>query len=186
MSCSEHVRGFRAGWGAEPSEVTDVVSWDQLTTVPWPPARLEAPDATPPVLVGLDGSIGGERALEWAIHEAAAQGAPVRALTAWSWEARLLGVVGSRGGRTENGMRAMQDEQISRVLRRVGPAHCRIDTDLVEGDPASTLLEASRTARLLVLGSRTGPTHPSLGAVTRACLRSAGCPVVVVPVRATA
>jgi nucleotide-binding universal stress UspA family protein len=143
-------------------------------------------DATLPVLVGLDGSVGGELALEWALREAVAQGAPVLAVTAWSWDARLLAAVGARPNRQLERMRQVQEEQIARVLRRVGTAGVRIDTELGEGDPASLLLDRSSAARMLVVGSHSDPGRTAVGSVARACARLAACPVVVVPVRATA
>jgi len=139
-------------------------------------------DAPPAVLVGLDGSVGGERALEWALHEAAALASPVHAVTAWAWDARLLTGVGPRPYQRAEQLRRQQEEQIARVLGRTGPAQCRIETDVVEGDPASLLLTLSRAARLLVIGSHGEPGRPAVGSVARACLRFAVCPVVVVPV----
>jgi nucleotide-binding universal stress UspA family protein len=57
----------------------------------------------------------------------------------------------------------------------------RVDVDVVVGDPADVLLEASREAGLLVCGSRSyGPTPAVLlGSVTRRVTAGAGCPVVV-------
>lgn len=153
----------------------------------WRPG-LEAPvpagDVTPPVLVGLDGGAGGEAALEWAVAEAVSLGAPVHAVTAWSWDARLLAAVGGATAHSAARIRDRQEDQIARVLHRLGASACRIETDLVEGDPASTLLALSGRARLLVVGSHGGTARSAVGSVARACLRSAGCPVVVVPVRA--
>lgn len=143
-------------------------------------------DATPPVLVGLDGGLGGELALAWAIAEAVALGAPVLALTAWSWDARLLAAAGGRPSRQAGRVRGEQEDQIARALGRLGPVPCRIDTELVEGDPASTLVVRSASARLLVVGSHAAPGRTAVGSVARACIRAAACPVVVVPVRATA
>lgn len=139
-------------------------------------------EGTPAVVVGLDGSPGGERALEWALHEAAALAAPVRAVTAWSWDARLLAAVGARPWHRAEQLRQLQEEQIARVLRWVGPAPIPIETLVVEGDPASLLLTLSRTARLLVVGSRARPGRQAVGSVAVACARLASCPVVVVPV----
>lgn len=174
------VRGDAAGlWGA----------WDLVEPTAWLPSPRGAgpggaADVTPPVLVGLDGGLGGELALEWALRHACELGAPVRAVTAWAWDARVLQTLGGRTARTEQRVQQAQEEQLARVLRRVGPAHVPIDTVLGEGDPATLLLEQSRVARLLVVGNRTEPGRAAVGSVARACVRHAACPVVVVPVRA--
>ena len=172
---ADEVRGDAQGlWG----------SWD-LVEPAWLPAQRSAgQDVTPPVLVGLDGGPGGELALEWGLRHADELGAPVRAVTAWSWDARVLRALGGRTAGAAEQVRQAQEEQLARVLRRVGPAHCRIDTVLGEGDAATLLVEQSRAARLLVVGSRTGPGRAAVGSVARACVRLAACPVVVVPVDA--
>jgi nucleotide-binding universal stress UspA family protein len=149
------------------------------------PAAGRPPVDTSVVLVGLDGLPGGERALAWALPEAAALAAPIRAVTAWSWDARLLAAVGARPWQRAEQLRQLQEEQIARVLRRVGPPPCPIETVLVEGDPASLLLALSAAARLLVLGRHAEPGRSAVGSVARACARLAACPVVLVPVDAT-
>jgi nucleotide-binding universal stress UspA family protein len=55
----------------------------------------------------------------------------------------------------------------------------------VHGAPARRLAEASKGADLLVLArrGRGGFAGLGLGSVTEQCIRNAGCPVVVVPVR---
>ena len=38
------------------------------------------------IVVGVDGSDGGRRALDWAADEAAARGGAVQAVAAWRWD----------------------------------------------------------------------------------------------------
>ena len=159
-------------------------SWDLVEPAWLPAQRTTGQDVTPPVLVGLDGGLGGELALEWGLRHADELGSPVRAVTAWSWDARVLHTLGGRTARAAERVRQAQEEQLARVLRRVGPARCPIDTVLGEGDPATLLVEQSRGARLLVVGNHTDAGRSSsVGSVARACVRLAACPVVVVPVR---
>lgn len=57
-----------------------------------------------------------------------------------------------------------------------------LSTEVLEGPTSETLIELSKTARMLVLGSHSGTIfHHRLGSVVGACLHKAQCPVVVVP-----
>jgi nucleotide-binding universal stress UspA family protein len=38
------------------------------------------------IVVGVDGSDGGRRALAWAVHEAVTRGAVVQAVASWRWD----------------------------------------------------------------------------------------------------
>lgn len=60
---------------------------------------------------------------------------------------------------------------------------CKVELDVRRGDPARLLIEASKTLDLLVLGSRAyGPVcHVLLGSVSAPVMRSARCPLLVVP-----
>ena len=58
-----------------------------------------------------------------------------------------------------------------------------LSDQVLEGPPITTLLEMSKSARMLVLGSHSGAIfRHRLGSVVGACLHKASCPVVVVPV----
>ncbi len=56
-----------------------------------------------------------------------------------------------------------------------------VTTEITDGDPTDALVAASRTAALLVLGSRGRGRFAStlFGFVSRALIRRSGCPVVV-------
>jgi nucleotide-binding universal stress UspA family protein len=58
-----------------------------------------------------------------------------------------------------------------------------VQGELVEGRPAGALLEAARSADLLVVGSRGrgGFAGLLLGSISAQCVHHAPCPVVVVP-----
>jgi len=152
-----------------------------------------------PVVVGVDGSTGSARALAWALREARDRRAPVRVVTAWAW-----GREPSHGGTpgaaplapmdVARKARSAQDALVRAVVARFPGPLPALSTELVQGDPASTLIERSRNGVLLVLGSRgmTGAEpgeapcdhardDDAVGAVADACLRHGSCPVVVVP-----
>jgi nucleotide-binding universal stress UspA family protein len=134
------------------------------------------------IVVGVDGSDGGRRALAWAVREATARGGTVQAVMAWRWDGiETLPPVAPNP--TE------QRDTAARILaREVGrlPAEyagVTIATEVVEGLAAEVLTAAARGADLLVLGSHGHGRihHTVLGSVSEECARKATCPVVVVP-----
>lgn len=144
------------------------------------------------VVVGVDGSCGGRRALTWALREALVLGVPVRVVTVWQWQL-LSRLPAGAPGRVSEARRARQEQdlQLTDVLAAFGRPVPPLMTELQYGDPASRLLERSADADLLVLGCRgcCDGTDPAghrarpepLGPVARVCTRYARCPVVVVP-----
>ncbi|WP_019875278.1 universal stress protein [Sporichthya polymorpha] len=136
------------------------------------------------ITVGVDGSAGGRRALEWAVHLAAATGATVEVVTAWSWDGMAFSPGMTAGPDQErNYLAERQELDVDAVLKDLdGPAPT-IAKRLVEGSPTKVLIEAARNADLLVLGSH-GRSHlhnALLGSVSESCVRHGSTPVVVVP-----
>lgn len=136
------------------------------------------------ITVGVDGSIGGRRALAWAARLAAATGATVEAVTAWSWDGGEFSPGMMSGPEHQRTFVAEQQQaDIDAVLAELdGPAPA-IAKELVKGSPAKVLIEAARSADLLVLGSH-GRSHLAnalLGSVSEACARLGTTPVVIVP-----
>ena len=132
------------------------------------------------VVVGVDGSEGGRRALRWAITEAAARGGTVQAVNVWRWDAPDRPASSS----TEDEQR-LAEQTLLRELAAV-PDHrgVPVAAEAVEGRAADVLTAASRDADLLVLGSHghSRVWHTVLGSVSGECMRYANCPVVVVPI----
>jgi nucleotide-binding universal stress UspA family protein len=58
-----------------------------------------------------------------------------------------------------------------------------VSYEVVPGDPAVVLVNASRSAELVVLGSHgmSKISNPALGSVSTACIRLGSCPVLVIP-----
>lgn len=144
---------------------------------------------TRPVLVGLDGTEAGERALEWALREALVRDAQVQVITVWAWDGRSMEPTATlRPGRSTSRpagrARQTQETLVARVLAAFGYPAPPVTVEIAEGDPASRLIERSGSADLLVLGGHDGE-HPHHGSesITEICVRYAECPVVVVPFR---
>jgi nucleotide-binding universal stress UspA family protein len=74
------------------------------------------------------------------------------------------------------------------ALARAAAPDVAIAGEVLEGDPAATLIRATAGADMLVLGSHghSEVFHAVLGSVADACVRGATCPVVVIPVHSGA
>src|SRR5690349_23811946 len=108
------------------------------------------------VVVGVDGSAESVAALRWAARYAAATGARVRALLAWHYPTAAgeapVGVAPDAVRRqTETQMHQTLDEAIAKVY--AGQEAAGVEKSTGYGHPAQALIEASREADLLVVGS---------------------------------
>jgi nucleotide-binding universal stress UspA family protein len=135
------------------------------------------------IVVGVDGSRDGRQALRWAVSEAQRSGGAVEAVTAWYWHG-LDGpalAVSDAGTQRETAERISADE-VEAVSAEFGSG-IPIAREVVEGVPVRVLVEASKKARLLVVGSHghSRLQHTLLGSVSHECVRQAACPVVVIP-----
>jgi nucleotide-binding universal stress UspA family protein len=135
------------------------------------------------IVVGIDGSEDGDRALWWAVGQARQFGGTVKAVMVYDWpatEAAYLAGLGHDGER----QRAVEllAEAVEHVSRE--SAGVPIATEVLRGNAGAMLAEAAADADLLVVGShgRGRLYHAVLGSVAEACVRMAECPVVVVPV----
>jgi nucleotide-binding universal stress UspA family protein len=136
------------------------------------------------IVVGVDGSAGGRRALRWAVREAAARGGTVQAVIAWRWDSLdRPPYTATRADEERQRSQSVVEHEIASIpgFERAGVP---IAAEVVEGLPAEVLSAAARSADLLVLGSHGHGRmrHTVLGSVSEACIRTATCPVVVLPV----
>ena len=138
------------------------------------------------VVVGVDDSPGAARALEWAVHEAAAHGWDLHAILAW--ELPSTGALGLDPMPVD--VAALADGAATAVAKVVTPVTAeaeRLGVDLtaeaVQGHPRHVLLDAARDADLLVVGSRGrgGFAGLLLGSVSSYCAKHAPGPVAVIP-----
>ena len=136
------------------------------------------------IVVGVDGSDGGRRALEWASGEAARRGGAVQAVIAWSWDGTEFGpFIATNPREAAERARRVLDEEIAALVRRRGSS-VPVAAEVIEGRPADVLAEAGKAGDLLVIGSHghSRVRHTVLGSVSEDCIRKATCPVVVIPV----
>ena len=137
------------------------------------------------VVVGVDGSEESVAALRWAAYYATAAGATVQALIAWHYPdvagAAPVGVAPAPvRHESEQRIRATLDQAVRQVYP--DPAAAGVQTRVAYGHPSQTLVEASKEASLLVVGSRGHGafTGMLLGSVSMHCVTGAFCPVTVV------
>ena len=141
----------------------------------------------PGITVGIDGSDGAHRALEWAMKQAAAHHAPLTVATvhevpASGWTGNPV-ILPSDEPAVEKARHAAE-ESVAKTAARLGESQPRsVTVRAVNGFAAQELIEASRYADLLVVGSRGGGGFARLmmGSVSDQVVHHAYCPVVVVP-----
>ena len=143
------------------------------------------------IIVGVDRSAGAEEALRFAFEEAQLRRATLRAIHAWQFgyigAPSLEGavpVLGAELGEHRSAAGAVLDAMVREAIPDAGDI--RIERRVVEGAAAAVLVEESRAADLLVVGSRGhgGFAQLLLGSVSQQCAHHAECPVVIVRPRA--
>lgn len=134
--------------------------------------------AVPPrIVVGIDGSVGSTRALRWALDEASLRSASVEAAFVWQYPPTVCSLGPARGyDAVSRGIIDAAKESAETWAPEVPfTTEARFDGTV----PA--LLDASREADLLVVGSRghAGFKHALLGSVAHQCARHAKCAVAI-------
>jgi nucleotide-binding universal stress UspA family protein len=134
------------------------------------------------VVVGMDGSDQSIAALRWAARYAEATGAAIRAVRVWDDPARRPFASGTATLSQENEdlMRMALEAEIARVYPgQPGP---EVEARLSYGHPAQVLIDESKDADLLVVGSsgEDAFTGMLVGSVSIHCVTNACCPVTVV------
>jgi nucleotide-binding universal stress UspA family protein len=141
----------------------------------------------PGIIVGIDGSHHSIRALEWALKEAGLQHAHLTVLTVHSvpaspWTGNPVLV--ERDADDQEKMLQAAEELTLKVASQLGEARPdSVTVRAVSGYPARELIEESRDADLVVVGSRGagGFAKLMLGSISSQVVEHAHCPVVVVP-----
>lgn len=136
------------------------------------------------IVVGVDGSDSSIEALRYAATLSTALERPLEVVT--TWVSPMAGSYYSRGDwPPEDDAKSLQREAIIEAFGDTPPVG--LTARLIAGPAASTLIEESATAGMLVLGSRGhgGFVGLLLGSVSATCAEHAHCPVLIVhrPVR---
>lgn len=132
------------------------------------------------VVVGVDGSAGSAAALRWAARYAAAVEGTIEVVTAWQPLATYGWAYDAGEWQPDLEAEKTMSAQVDEVFGAERPGTLR--TSVQEGNAARVLIDASRYADLLVVGSRGhgGFAGLLLGSVSADCAERAKCPVVVV------
>lgn len=137
------------------------------------------------IVVGIDGSEPALKALGWAADQARLTGASLEVVWAWSYQPSAIVPGAPELSIPPEEMDALVQAEVDRVVEATIGAEPDLDvtTTIGRGDPASELLDRSRQADLLVVGTRGmgGFKGLLLGSVSQHVLHHASCPVVVVP-----
>jgi nucleotide-binding universal stress UspA family protein len=137
------------------------------------------------IIVGFDGSDHSRRALDWAVREAAE----------WQLPLTVIAVHRAAGGfwagpliyppDTDLNAQAREnaEEETGKALANAAAQPASVTVRAVCGVPAEELIEASKDADMIVVGSRGtgGFSRLLLGSVSVQVVHHAHCPVVVVP-----
>ncbi|MFE0731713.1 universal stress protein [Streptomyces antibioticus] len=134
---------------------------------------------TGPITAGVDGTDESLAALAWAAREAVRRDLALRVVHAWRFQPDTAPEVADREAQ-ERWVREAAERAVATVTER--HPGLAVTTDVLEGGPVETLVEAAAGADTLVLGSR---GHGSvvgflLGSVGQQVLAEATCPVVLV------
>ena len=141
------------------------------------------PETVGRVVVGVDDSPGGRAALRFAAEESARRGAELHVICAWSMPGGHLGhaaVPGPLRDAVYEDTQSVLDRLAGEVLEKESRVPCVLAVG--EPPPARALIEASRNADVVVVGSRGhgGFSGLLLGSVSAQVVHHAHCPVIVV------
>lgn len=139
------------------------------------------------IIVGIDGSDNAQPALEWALREAALRAIPLTVIAVndvmasyWTGSPVISTGDDERLAKVRQGA----ESAVAAAMEQLkGAGQPSVTVEASNGFAGQTLIEASKDAELLVVGSRGGGGFPHLriGAVASKVLHHAHCPVVLVP-----
>lgn len=149
----------------------------------YPDTSVDTADA--PVVVGVDGTNASTAAVEFAFHQASMHRVPLTVLHAtWDLRERAASVLDVTSYQDRINLSEEQERLVAETVAGLGEKYPDVPvTELyLRGEPVHQLVDASRAASLVVVGSRGRRLLSStlLGSVSRAVVERAECPVAVV------
>ena len=141
----------------------------------------------PGIVVGVDGSPNSERALDWAMRQAAAVHAPLTVIAVHEVPKSYWGgipVVGPADEALLGKLRQAAEEMTHKAAGRLGGDEPpSVAVRAVNGFVVKELVDASQDADMLVLGARShsGFARLLLGSGSSEIVQHSVCPVVIVP-----
>lgn len=135
------------------------------------------------VVVGVDGSPDSVRALKWGADYARAQGAELLAVSVFEVPVVFGGPYALSGIPEPYKLEEEARTALSEAVREALGEGAEVTERVEQGHPARVLVNASRAAQLVVVGSRGrgGFVGLMLGSVSQYCVTHARCPVLVMP-----
>jgi nucleotide-binding universal stress UspA family protein len=133
------------------------------------------------VVVGVDGSNSSLEALEWAAEQTRLTGQPLIAIITWEWPASYGASDGWVGDVDfEEDARNILRDSVAKSFGDEGAL--RVTQKVIHGHSPQVLVDASKNASLLVVGSRGHGEFAGmlLGSVSEFLATHAKCPVVIV------
>ena len=140
----------------------------------------------PGITVGIDGSDHSQRALEWAIKEAAIRNTPLTVLAVhqvagnhWTSNPEIYPADAPEAER----MRQSAQELVQKLIDASGGPGPSVTVRAVSGIAAQELIKASNDSDLVVVSSRGGGgfARLMLGSTSGQVVQHSACPVVVIP-----
>lgn len=141
----------------------------------------------PGIVVGLDGSPSSERTLDWAVRHAAALHTSLTAIAVHQVARSYWGhepVIGPADVSVLGQLQKSAEEMTQRAVDRLTEGEpSSVQVRVVNGFVVQELLNASRDADELVLGSRATSSLSRLvmGSVSNEIVQHSVCPIVIVP-----
>ncbi|MFJ9566295.1 universal stress protein [Streptomyces fuscichromogenes] len=135
-----------------------------------------------PIVVGVDGSEPGLRAVDWAADEAVLRGLPLRLVYASLWERYEGTHLAQDPHRPSEEIMAEEVVEVAARRARSRRPGVAVSTEVLAEEAEYALVHESRDAALLVTGTRgrSGLAEALLGSVSLTLAGHAHCPLVVV------
>jgi nucleotide-binding universal stress UspA family protein len=132
------------------------------------------------IVAGFDGSDSSTEALAWAVRQALLTDSTLELVMTWEWPNSYGWAVPIPDDfDPESDVRKVLDTAVAGIV--ADHPELKLEPRLVSGHPAPALIEASKGADLLVVGSRGHGEFVGMlvGSVSEHCVTNAHCPVLV-------